>query len=67
MSQVSEKVNKVLLKEKKYSKDLERINELHHVIEDLQKRGVIKNQGYTIPLVDTIGRNYYSSQKKSNL
>lgn len=42
----------------------EKLKEFDKLMSDMKKIGLIKKPVYTLPLVDTIGKTYYSSINK---
>lgn len=64
MSSIAEKIQETIkVEELKNSQDTN-FKELQQLIDDMKKLGVDKKPDYTLPLADTIGKNYYSSLNK---
>lgn len=64
MESTSKKLNQVILEESsKDSKD-NTTRELEILLENIRKTGLFKGPTYNLPLVDTIGKTYYSSINK---
>ena len=63
MKPLTEKVIEVISKEVKSSPD-KKPQELEQLLNDMKKAGLIKQPNYNLPLVDTIGKTYYSSINK---
>ena len=64
MKQLSEKLEEVISKETKKISEDKKIKEIEQLIADMKKAGLIKQSNYNLPLVDTIGKTYYSSTNK---
>ena len=64
MNSLVDKIQETITAEElKNSKDTN-LEELQQVIDDMKKLGIDKRPDYTLPLADTIGKNYYSSLNK---
>ena len=64
MKQLSEKLEEVISTETKKASADKKIKETEQFIADMKKAGLIKQSNYNLPLVDTIGKTYYSSTNK---
>ena len=61
MKSISEKLTEVISKELSNQSKESKVKELEKQIDDMKKAGIIKAPTYNLPLVDTIGKTYYSS------
>lgn len=66
MKHLSEKLEEVISNEIKKASVDKKIKETEQLIADMKKAGLIKQSKYNLPLVDTIGKTYYSSTNKRN-
>jgi hypothetical protein len=65
MKQISEKLSDVVLKELSSSSKDKELKEFDKLLSDMKKAGLIKSPNYNLPLVDTIGKTYYSATGKN--
>ena len=64
MKLISEKLMVVISKESASAPGAKDIKEVEKLIKDLKDAGLLKQSNYNLPLVDTIGKTYYSSINK---
>ena len=64
MKLIQEKLEEIISREASILLGVNNFNELVKLISDLKKAGLLKQSGYTLPLVDTIGKTYYCSINK---
>lgn len=60
---LAEKINEIILKEVSTT-EKEKQMEVIKMINEMKNVGLIKTPAYDLPLVDTIGKTYYSSINK---
>lgn len=61
MELLIQKLSDVKSKELSKPGEKNRFNDFEALLEDLRNTGVIKKPSYNLPLVDTIGKTYYSA------
>ena len=61
---IAEKVTEVITTESSNSAVDLKVKEFEQLLKEMKKTGLIKKPNYDLPLVDTIGRTYYSSTNK---
>ncbi len=66
MKLLAEKLEEVIANETQKASEDKKIKEIEKFIADMKKAGLIKQSNYNLPLVDTIGKTYYSSTNKRN-
>jgi hypothetical protein len=64
MKLLAEKLTDVISNELSNPMEKQEIKELEKLITDMKKAGLIQKPIYNLPLVDTIGKTYYSSINK---
>jgi len=64
MKSISEQVQEIVVLEQSKNSGDKQFKEFEQVLEDMKKNGFIRTPNYTLPLVDTIGKTYYSSINK---
>lgn len=64
MKLLTEKFTDAISKELSNPMEEQKLKEFDKLITDMKKAGLIKKPVYTLPLVDTIGKTYYSSINK---
>ena len=64
MKLLTEKLTEVITVELSNTMEERKINEIDKLINDMKKAGILKKPAYDLPLVDTIGKRYYSSINK---
>lgn len=64
MKTLVEKITNVISVESSNSLEEQKLKEFEKMISDMKKSGLIKRPVYDLPLVDTIGKTYYSSINK---
>jgi hypothetical protein len=64
MKLIAEKLTEVILKESSKSSEDKKVKDFEQLLADMKKTGLIKQPNYNLPLVDTIGKTYYSSFNK---
>jgi len=64
MKLIAEKIQDVISKETAKSPKEKKPVEVDQLLNDLKKAGLIKQSNYNLPLVDTIGKTYYTSINK---
>lgn len=65
MDLLVEKLKEVISKEHSKAEHDSKGKEMEQFITDMKKAGIIKPTNYNLPLVDTIGKTYYSSINKA--
>ena len=61
MKSTTENLAKIISKEFAKLSENKKIKEFERLLADLKKTGLIEKPNYNLPLVDTIGKIYYSS------
>lgn len=61
MKSTTENLAKIISKESAKLSENKKIKEFERLLADLKKTGLIEKPNYNLPLVDTIGKIYYSS------
>ena len=61
MKSTTENLAKIISKESAKLSENKKIKEFERLLADLKKTGLIEKPDYNLPLVDTIGKIYYSS------
>lgn len=61
---VVEKFTEIIVKESSASREDKKSKEFAQLLNEMKKAGLIKKPEYNLPLVDTIGKTYYSSINK---
>ena len=64
MKLLTEKFTDAISKELSNPMEEQKLKEFDKLITDMKKAGLIKKPIYDLPLVDTIGKTYYSSINK---
>ena len=64
MKLIAEKLTDVISMELSQISEVKKIKEFDKLLSDMKKAGLIKQPNYNLPLVDTIGKTYYSSINK---
>lgn len=64
MKLIAEKLTEVISKEFSRTSEKESLKEIGKTLDDMKNAGIIKKPVYNLPLVDTIGKTYYSSINK---
>lgn len=64
MKLLTEKLTSVISQELSKSSEEQKLKEFDKLIADMKNAGIIKKPIYNLPLVDTIGKTYYSSINK---
>ncbi len=64
MKLLTEQLSDLISKESSNPLGEQKLKEFDKLITDMKNAGIIKKPVYDLPLVDTIGRNYYSSMNK---
>jgi hypothetical protein len=64
MKKLSEEVSTTISKELLLSSNDNFIKNIDKIIRDMKSTGLIKTPTYTLPMVDTIGKNYFSLNSK---
>lgn len=64
MKLIAEKLTDVISKELSKPFEDKKMKEFDKLLTDMRKAGLIKQPNYNFPLVDTIGKRYYSSINK---
>ena len=64
MNSITEKIQETVRAEEQKSAEDTNFKELQQIIDAMKKIGLDKRPDYTLPLVDTIGKGYYSSLNK---
>jgi hypothetical protein len=64
MKQIAEQLQEIVIKEGKKNSTDKQLKEFNQLLDEMKKSGYIKTPNYTLPLVDTIGKTYYSSINK---
>lgn len=64
MKLLTEKLTDVITVELSNPMEEQKIKEIDKFINDMKKAGLLKKPAYDLPLVDTIGKTYYSSINK---
>lgn len=64
MKLLTEKLTDTISKELSNPLEEQKLKEFDKIITDMKKAGLIKMPKYDLPLVDTIGKTYYSSINK---
>ncbi len=63
MKSLAEKLQEIIQEGSRTQND-EDFKKFEQLLGEMKKSGVIKQPNYTLPLVDTIGKTYYSSINK---
>lgn len=66
MKLLTEKLTEAVTKELSNPLEEQKLKEFDKLMADLKKAGLIKKPNYDLPLVDTIGKTYYTSLNKQN-
>lgn len=64
MKSITEKLEEVIKEESLKESKNQKIAEFNTMVANMEKQGLLKKSHYTLPLVDTIGKTYYSSTNK---
>ena len=64
MNLIAEKLTEVILNESSKLPEDKKNQEFKQLLIDMKKTGLIKEPNYNLPLVDTIGKTYYSATNK---
>jgi hypothetical protein len=64
MKLIAEKLTEVILKESSKPSEDKKVKDFEQLLAEMKKTGLIKQPNYNLPLVDTIGKTYYSSFNK---
>lgn len=64
MKLISEKLTKIISDSKLKNLDDKKMKQVEDFLEEMKKNGLLKTPAYNLPLVDTIGKTYYSSTNK---
>ena len=64
MKLITEKLTMVVIKESSKSNDDKNIKDFEKLVSDMKNAGLLKHPNYNLPMVDTIGKTYYSSINK---
>ena len=59
-----EKITEIISKEVSNPSDKDRQKDFEKLLTDMQNEGVVKKPTYDLPMVDTIGKTYYSTINK---
>lgn len=59
-----EKITEIISKEVSNPSDKDRQKDFEKLLTDMQNAGVVKKPTYDLPMVDTIGKTYYSTINK---
>lgn len=60
----SEELVKILIEKEENFERSDSFKDLKAFAESMQEKGILKPSQYTLPMIDTIGRNWYQSQIK---
>lgn len=61
MKLIAEKLTDVISKELTNPLEKQKVKEFDKLLTEMKKAGLIKNPNYNLPMVDTIGKTYYTS------
>lgn len=64
MKLIADKLTIVISSENKKASDKIKRGEFEQLLNEMKKTGLIKIPNYNLPLVDTLGKTYYSSESK---
>ena len=65
MQSITDKIAEVVLKESAaLAVKKTRIKEVEQVLTEIKKTGLVKQPNYNLPMVDTIGKTYYTNINK---
>lgn len=64
MKPIDESLKETILKEGRKNSSEKQLKEFQKVLDEMKKSGQIQKPNYTLPLVDTIGKTYYSILNK---
>lgn len=64
MPSIIEKLTDAVSLELSKDDNKQNLNEVDSLITEMKKTGLIKDPVYSLPLVDTLGKTYYSSLNK---
>ena len=64
MKLLTEELTTVISKELSKPLEEKKIKEFEKLISDMKNAGILKKPNYNLPMVDTIGKNYYSTINK---
>jgi pentatricopeptide repeat protein len=64
MKSLAEQIKETLIIEEKRHSNEKQLKEFEKLLSEMKKSGFIPTPNYTFPLVDTIGKTYYSSINK---
>lgn len=67
MNNLSEKLQEIIAKEEKKNSHDKQFEKLDQFVDEMKKSGLIKKPDYTLPMVDTIGKTYYSSINRKEI
>lgn len=64
MKSLTEEVSNVISRELALQTEEQKVKNFEKLVSDMKSAGLIKPPSYTLPLVDTIGKTYYTSFNK---
>jgi len=64
MKSLAEQIQEIIFIEEKKITTEKQLEEFQTLLTEIKKSGFIPKPNYTLPLVDTIGKTYYSSINK---
>jgi hypothetical protein len=64
MKFITEKLTEILSEQNLKSLESKKIKEVEQLLEEMKRTGLLKTPVYNLPLVDTIGKTYYSTTNK---
>ncbi len=67
MKLIVEELNAIISTESTKPHQDKKVKEVEELLNSMKKTGLIKQPTYNLPLVDTIGKTYYSSINKHNI
>lgn len=64
MKLITEKLTEILSDHNSKSLEGKKIKEVEKLLQEMKRTGLLKTPIYNLPLVDTIGKTYFSSTNK---
>jgi hypothetical protein len=64
MESIADKLQATVKIEESRNSDDAKLKEFQQILDEMEKLGLSKKPDYSLPLVDTIGRTYYSALNK---
>ncbi len=64
MKSITEKLIEATDKQSGNTSENKKVKDFERLLTEMKKTGILKQPSYDLPLVDTIGKTYYSSTNK---